>query len=213
MNMKMQKLKWAMGVVAAAILSSTANATIVFSDDFNDGFAVFDAAWDGVTAAPGLYTPDYVTSNAFCGGSGVSCLDMDGSGAGSLADIKTASGTDLGVGDYTFSYDYGHNRGSTAQTGNANTLFWEILDGTIVLASGDTTTGPAADHTYASGGGTFTLSTAVSGAKIRFYQTGIGGEGLDDGGTILDNVLLSVPAPGSLALLGLGLLGLRMRNR
>jgi len=206
-----KQVKWMSVALGMAVFSMTANATVIFSDDFSGGLS----NWTGAVNVPGRITPDVVTNNAFCGGSGGTCLDMDGSGTNSNADISTSTPLALAAGAYTFSFDWGNNIGAFLSSTN-NILNWEITAGTSTLASGFVDTGAANNNTYTLDSTAFTVTSAVNGAKIRMFQTG---DELNDGGSILDNVSLSldapatVPEPGTVGLLGLGLLGLVIRRR
>lgn len=201
-----KQMKWVIGAVAASFFSMTANAVTIFSDDFSGGLA----NWSGGINVSGSITPDVVTSTAFCGGiAGNTCLDMDGSGTNSNADLSTTAGLALAAGDYTFSFNWGNNTGTGATVDNV--LNWSIIAGTNTLASGSVNSGTVNDFTYALDSTAFTVASAVTGAVIRMWQTG---SELDDGGTILDDVLLaSVPEPGTVVLLGLGLLGMVVSGR
>lgn len=198
--------------------SFSANAGVIFYDDFTGDTSGNIADWTGEIATTGLYSPDVVQDTTFCGGIlNNTCLDMDGSGANSNADLTTALPLNLVAGDYTFSFNWGNNRGNTAYTAYDNILNWSIFSGSTTLALGFVNSGTAQDFSYELDSTAFTLASAFSNVYIRMWQSGT--EGSQDGGTILDDVKLtldqaaSVPEPSILFLLALGLLGLGSRRQ
>jgi len=180
-------------------------ADVIFEDDFNaDAVGIPTSSllnWN--IDSPSIDVVGGSTFGYLCNGNtGGNCLDTEGTPGN--GQITTKVGLDLGLGDYTFSFDFGNN--GTAN----NSLAWNIgsiIDGVIF-------SGAAQENIYENFSIDFSITSAATGVFISFA----GGGASDFLGTILDNVLLvqnssSVPEPETLLLLALGLLGLGLRKK
>lgn len=197
----------------ALLLSTTASAGIIFEDDFDaDTIGIPQGTlinWDinsGTVDVVGSSSFGYLCNNSTAG----YCLDLDGTPGN--ATIVTKSAFNLAAGDYEFSFDYGNNFGT------GNVLYWGIgtvASGYTNAALGSVVSDAVPNDIYWGSTNGFTLGSALNSVYITFIQNGP----QDNGGTVLDNVVLNylgtgtVPEPGSLALLCLGLLGLSARRR
>lgn len=194
----------------AALLGAPASAGIIFEDDFEaDTIGIPQGSlveWNiagGTVDVVGGGTFGYLCDN----GSAGKCLDLDGTPGNATIVTKTA--LDLVAGNYQFSFDYGNNFGTS------NVLLWAIGTGAVDAALGSVVSDLVPNDIYWNSTNGFTLASDLNSVFISFQQ--LGSE--DNGGTVLDNVVLeylgtsSVPEPESLVLLALGLIGLISRRR
>lgn len=186
-------------------VATQSEATVMFSDDFENvttGGSILN--WNG-GANWNVYagTVDLVRSGEYgitCSGGSAYCVDMDGSTrqAGDLVSVNVGP---LAAGTYELSYDLSGNQRSAGFTDTVVAYVeFGIANWSQSLA-------------YTAGWQTFTriftLDSLTDPVYLRFAATGG-----DNIGMLLDNVRLTrVPEPGSLALFGLGLLGVGLARR
>ena len=186
-----------------------AQATVLLSDNFNtehagvgraeySGFANFSAA------NVDLLAPGYFYNLCELAGGSTSCLDMEGSGNGSLT---TNAAYDLAPGTVTMQFDLaGDQRGRSGNSVTASlvSVFGEVLfSESFALAS---------DADFTTFTRTISLGSATQ-ARLGFLSSGPA----DSMGMLLDNVVLRaggdviaapVPEPSTWALFAGGLLGI-----
>ena len=174
-----------------------AQAAVIFSDDFNaenGGAGVLNyVGFSNWTVSEG--TVDLIGNGFFdfYPGNGL-YVDLDGSTGN--AGKMTSSGLSLGPGQYELKFFLGGNhRGAPSDTVNVSVQVG-LANASYSLVSGD----PLAERTLS-----FNVASATS-ANIVFDHAGG-----DNIGIILDKVrLIQVPEPGTMILLGSGLLGLTL---
>lgn len=205
----------AAAVLATALMSPLAQASVLFSDDFNADAATSALNFTGLlnwTVSDG--TIDYIRSGGFgitCAGGSGGCLDMDGS-RGDAGRITSTQAFTLASGfDYVLNVALsGNQRGGATDS---------VKIGMVNLVTGAEyfmLAGPLApaDPFTAS---TLSFTSAIGAGSWHIFVEGVGG---DNVGAILDNVALrdspvrtSVPEPATLLLAGLALGGIAAARR
>jgi hypothetical protein len=212
MGSDMKLLKNAMSAAALSLaLAGTANATIIFEDNFNSynggvgalNYTGFSPVWtvmDGTVDLIGNGFYDFLPGNGLY-------IDLDGStaNAGIMGHLES-----LAAGNYTLSFDLaGNQRNTSAELTTANIA---ILLGSGTAASANISLAQNVGFTTYSLD--FSISELVNPSVVMFTFGAVGGDNI---GMLLDNVVLadriSVPEPGILSLLALGLLGIGFSGR
>ena len=206
-------------IAVAALYAAPALAadpTVLLNDSFDaehggvgaaeySGFANFSAA------NVDLLAPGYFFNLCQAAGGSTTCLDMEGSGNGSLT-TKTAF--DLSAGAVTIQFDLAgdqRGRGNNTVTASLTSIFGQVLFSEVFSLS--------ADASFTTIVRSFDLADAAS-ARLSFLSGGPA----DALGLLLDNVVLSaggtstipaVPEPSTWALLcgGLGVVAAISRRR
>jgi hypothetical protein len=187
--------------LAGLTVAGTANAAIIFSDDFdgeNGGAWQLDfssfSQWtvsDGTVDLIGLGSPyDFLPGNGLY-------VDMDGTSnnAGKLTSIAI----NLAAGTYTLKFDLaGNRRNGSTESVTVQVNMGSLVNDVISLSQN----APFTTYEY-----TFTVAAPT---VVNLSFEGAGGDNI---GMLLDNVSVSIPEPGTLALLGLGLVGAGLARR
>ena len=203
--MKRISMRWI--VMGAAVLSGTAaRADLIVNGGFEQLattgqgglFAAGDPSITGWTIVSG--SVDVHNSSLFETFEGRQALDLDGTGAGTIEQtFATAAGS-----SYVLSFEYANNPfGVTSPA----TALVSLLGATPLLSQAISHSGSsAASMNYTLFTAAFTADSAMT--RLRFASTD---SPASVNGIVLDAVsvnLSAVPEPGSLVLLGSGLLGL-----
>lgn len=200
------KIKQLVSLCAATLFSVGANAGIIFQDNFDAEAGAANASILNYTAFTNWTVSDgsvdvVANSNGWgitCAGGSGKCVDLDGSTGN--AGILTSSLLSLAAGTYNLSFDISGNQ----RNGSADS-FTLALGGFLNESFNLSASAPWQTVTRS-----FTVSSNTANSIVFNHAGG------DNIGIMLDNVSLSktdVPAPGTLVLFGLGLIGLGFARR
>jgi hypothetical protein len=181
-------------VLLAALLLNTANAALIFSDNFdteNGGSGALNyTGFTNWSVQPG--TVDLIGNGYydFIPGNGL-YVDMDGSTGNAGTMTKTLT---LGPGSYLLTF---------ALAGNHNNTSLEFVDVMVKIGLASQRYSRSQNDPFINENLYFNVGT---GGTYTLSFSGVGGDNI---GMLLDNVSLnSVPIPGAAYLLGTGLIGL-----
>jgi hypothetical protein len=178
------------------------HASPIFVENFNTATVGLAVTTAGAFSAIGGTNVDIVGGilyGSLCAGpeSG-NCVDMAGSNGNPFGNLELTTPLNLAAGVYDLSFDLiGSGRGQTTST----TVKFGPYSQTFILTSGDITSGAVANQAVTIAGGL---------TQLQFLNNGDGGN--PNIGALLDNVSISaagtstVPEPGTLSLMAIGLL-------
>jgi len=205
-------------LIAVTLACATAPAaaqTVLLNDSFNAenggaGAAEYSGFANWSAANVDLLAPGYFFNLCEAAGGSTPCIDMEGSGNGSLT---TKVAFDLAPGGVTIRFDLAGD-----QRGRSNNTVTASLVSTLGAVLFSEVFSLAADADFTTFTRTVTLAEATS-ARLRFLSGGPA----DSMGMLLDNVVFTagtavaapVPEPSSMLLLGggLALIGTVVRRR
>ena len=223
MGVQMKKLSVGLICAFVALSIGAAHSAPIFEEYFTDeASSLITGVTGNFTGFNQFAVTDGTVDFVKGAGGGVSCVDsisggcVDLDGSTTNAGVMTSTAISFATGfDYTLSLVLaGSMRNSTSPT---DTVLIEILNGVL----GPQSVTKAASEGFATYSYTFTVASNTSGS-IRIENSGsIFGQPGDNGGLILDSVVLTgvastaVPLPASLPLLaaGIGVLGFVGRRK
>ena len=212
----LERLASALAAAAAlAVVAPATGQTVLLDENFNGenggvGAAEFSGFTNFVAANVDLLAPGYFFNLCQAAGGSTPCVDMEGSGNGSLT---TRTAYALAPGGVTISFELaGDQRGHSNNTVTASLT---STLGTVLFSEVFSLAGDAGFTTFARD----IVITEATTARLSFLSGGPA----DSFGMLLDNVVLiagtsvttPVPEPSGLALVGAGiaLVGAAARSR